>query len=1004
MRWFVIRFRLMLLFVPAAPLLFAQQAITQIEMAEGALQKHDDSRAFTLMVNAMKQARASRQTALYLRAANSMARLALHRDVQYDSAFALLREAARSVAFSRSDTALAALYYHLATFYKNDYHAEEAIRFYNQSASIYEQSGNALLKAAGCYHGLGDVYKYTVFNFQLAEEYYERALDIREKLHFSDTVILYRNYYNLAATNRSQQDYEKALSYGTVAVGLSDRMHDVERQEFANSMMGNIYRDMGNSREAIHSYEVALKLNQISGNTNARASHFQNLGETMFNDSLYNDALRFYAKAEALFKVSKDRDERLFLHMLNNKARAYSQKGDHADFERTVQQLFGELNRTKRARSKEAADTYLMIAEHYARQEKYYTAVDQCQLALIASVPQFQSMDPADNPTVTMIGTSFSAGEILAKKGEYLSRLYRATRRDNYLRAALSCLYLAEQLLSEERNTLDTEDAKWAFLDTKYTVYESIIASLYESWKQRPSDEALTQAYQFFERSKARSLADALAAAEHARLIGSDDSLMRVHARLRAEELTIENRISDLAAKGNRHGEIAQLRTQLVALDRRLQECAKGIEQNYPGYFNAKYGQVLRPLADVQAIAGDEHRVLIEYFWGAEWVYGLGISADTLIFKRVGKSDSVSRAIAALLTHLHTDRQGPRDETFQSFVTSAHALYGMLVQPFEGMLGTASLQVIPDGAIGQVPFDILLPRRPDHSGVNYRSLKYLLKDRAIGYAYSAVMLRPPSEGIVSNPSLLAVGFTGGKPERALNDHVNDLQEIEGAEKELEALSRRFRNGRFLRDNEATESNFKAMSPSYDIIHLAIHGRGDQSSNFSASLFFRTSADTLDDGIFHAYELYGLKLKAMMAVLTACESGIGRDYRGEGMISMASAFTSAGCENTLMSLWKVNDQASISLMDDFYQLLLTGLPIDEALQKAKLNYLEHSDEITADPKSWAPLVAYGSLHQVFRTDNRRPYLILVLAIGALIAGGTFYALRRSRYNGGSRSPL
>ena len=98
----------------------------------------------------------------------------------------------------------------------------------------------------------------------------------------------------------------------------------------------------------------------------------------------------------------------------------------------------------------------------------------------------------------------------------------------------------------------------------------------------------------------------------------------------------------------------------------------------------------------------------------------------------------------------------------------------------------------------------------------------------------------------------------------------------------------------------------------------------------------------------------------MAVLTACESGLGKGYKGEGMMSMASAFTYSGCENILMSLWKVNDQASKYLMDDFYGQLLEGVTIDDALRPAKLRYLERADELTADPKIWAPLVAYGTV--------------------------------------------
>lgn len=983
---------------------FAQDASELLKEGEMALNGGKPDRAFVIMSRAMVEARTHRQTNMFLRAANGVARLGLDKKVNYDSAFALTKEAVRAVAFSARDTSLATLYYLLARFHKAEYEADEAIRYFSQAASIYERVEPGSLKAASCYHGLGDVYKFTVFNFQLAEEYYERALGIREKQHFTDTIALFNNYYGLAATNRSQDDFEKAVSYGTVALTLS-RSLNIVRQEFAQSMIANIYRDMRNPEEAKRSYEEALRLNNTSGNAMARASHYQNLAETMLDDYSYDEALRYLVEAEKVYRFMDMKDERLFLHMLSLKAEAWSGKGDSSHFEQTMSSMFVALKETGRERSAEAGNAHLLIAEHYGRRGKYYSAVQQCQLALVASIPRFTSLNTKDNPTVQMIGTDFNAGEILARKGEYLSRLYRATKRSSYLKETLTCLFLAEQLLSVERSTLDTEEAKWAYLDTKYTVYESIIASLYESWIDDGDPGVLTQAYQYFERSKARSLSDALEAAERSRAIGADDSLLRVHGALKADVFITENRISDLTARGNQQVQIAQLREQLVSLDRRLQECREAIEDKYPGYFNAKYGQELNPLPDVQAMTRDENRVVLEYFWGSEWLYALGISGDSVVFERIGRSDSVEHVIDKLLVHLHEEHSSASREVFQSFVTSAHTLYGLLVKPFESLIGTSSLQVIPDGAVNLVPFEILVQESPAGSTVDYRRLDYVLRHRAVGYAYSIPMIRSAPRHTVSRPTFLAVGFTGGQRERAADDDMRALEEIEGSELELDALSARFRNGRFLRDQEATESNFKTLSPGYDIIHLAIHGRGERTSNFSSRLYFRSRYDSLDDGVFHAYELYSMKLKAMMAVLSACESGIGKDYRGEGMISMASAFASAGCENTLMSLWKVNDQASITLMDDFYQVLLRGERIDEALRKAKLSYLEHSDEISADPKTWAPLVAYGSLHQVFETDRRSPFIILVLAIVVLVVAGVIYYRRRKRYKlGGSRSPL
>jgi CHAT domain-containing protein len=317
-------------------------------------------------------------------------------------------------------------------------------------------------------------------------------------------------------------------------------------------------------------------------------------------------------------------------------------------------------------------------------------------------------------------------------------------------------------------------------------------------------------------------------------------------------------------------------------------------------------------------------------------------------------------------------------------------LHEKFIKPFSSVIeGHQRILIIPDGPLNQIPFEVLLRENHSTKKVDYRSLQYLVKSYAIGYAYSSVMVMRDDEKIVRKPSLLAVGFTGGSRLRAPQP---ELEEIAGAEEELEALAKRFKSGKFLVGSEATEANFKTLSPQYDIIHLAIHGRGDIKSTFSSSLYFRTKYDSIDDGELHDYELYGLKLKAMMAVLSACESGLGRDYKGEGMISMASAFTYSGCSNILMSLWKVNDKASTLLTDDFYGHLLDGKVIDDALRQSKLDYLERSDELTADPKVWAPLVAYGSLEAIFPESNSN-MLIYGVASLALLATIVFLFRRR-----------
>ncbi|MBA4056803.1 MAG: hypothetical protein C0490_18965, partial [Marivirga sp.] len=457
--------------------------------------------------------------------------------------------------------------------------------------------------------------------------------------------------------------------------------------------------------------------------------------------------------------------------------------------------------------------------------------------------------------------------------------------------------------------------------------------------------------------------------------ISNQDSLFNLHAALKRKQLSAQDKLSIELEKTNDSENIKKLREEIVILDRNIQDCKLSIEEKHPGYFNVKYGYKPPVLQDVKNLMRQQEQVLIEYFWGTKWVYVLGVGKDEILFKRIGKPDSIKAIISSMLLHLEEEHSSINKEAFELYTSRAHHLYELLVDPVKSILPVEGrIQIIPDGSICQVPFEILLEEKAENDAVNYHSLKYMIKSYTIGYAYSSSKLVDKSRKPVRRPSVLAVGFTGGQRLRAVDSKLDELQ---GVEQELDALAKRFNKGKFLVGKEATEANFKALSPGFDIIHLAIHGKGDIERNYSASLFFRSKYDSLDDGELHAYELYGLKLKALLAVLSACESGLGKGYKGEGMISMASAFTYSGCENILMSLWKVNDQASIILMDDFYSELLEGKTIDEALRQAKLNYLMTADELTADPKVWAPLVAYGSLDQVFQKDRSKTYTAISL---------------------------
>jgi len=167
--------------------------------------------------------------------------------------------------------------------------------------------------------------------------------------------------------------------------------------------------------------------------------------------------------------------------------------------------------------------------------------------------------------------------------------------------------------------------------------------------------------------------------------------------------------------------------------------------------------------------------------------------------------------------------------------------------------------------------------------------------------------------------------------------------------------------------------------------LPFLGIADEENYLNSKLVFREEVDSVNDGFLYAPELYNLDLQqAKLAVLSACESGIGKNFRGEGTYSMARGFAYAGVPSIVMSLWKVDDMMTADLMGSFYKNLAGGKPIHKSLREAKLSFIENTDEYGAHPANWAAFVPMGNMEvKIKRKTNPVFYIGLVLAIITLL---------------------
>lgn len=157
---------------------------------------------------------------------------------------------------------------------------------------------------------------------------------------------------------------------------------------------------------------------------------------------------------------------------------------------------------------------------------------------------------------------------------------------------------------------------------------------------------------------------------------------------------------------------------------------------------------------------------------------------------------------------------------------------------------------------------------------------------------------------------------------------------------------------------------------------------------SALIFTRQNDSTAY--FLRAADLYGLALNADMAVLSACNTGTGLVERGEGVRSLARAFSAAGCPSLIASLWNASDKSTKEILVDFYKNLKKGQTKAEAMRRAKLTYLENAPPTYQAPYYWSHLNVIGESGplEVLNVPLWRKYWY-VLAVVLAVSGGLFY---------------
>jgi CHAT domain-containing protein len=527
------------------------------------------------------------------------------------------------------------------------------------------------------------------------------------------------------------------------------------------------------------------------------------------------------------------------------------------------------------------------------------------------------------------------------------------------------------------------------------------------------------EAFRINEQSRARSLLDMLSETNAAITEGVPAELLK----RKQENFDRQQDIADILTGINISTEEmkkkpAELDAELEKLQAEYEEIENQIRTASPRYATLTANKPMT-LAEVQQNVLDDQTVLVEYALQTDESYLFAVSKGAVsLFKLPARAnvDKLASDLRAQLIPAKLQRRivgidvaeanrgfgiaSSAPEDAAPFVAASNALYKAVLEPAAGVLGEKRLMIVADGALNYVPFEVLL--KSADAG-DFSSLGYLIKTNEVVYAPSASVVgaikqqRTKATGrsmlIIADPvfnSNDARAKKGTTPaagdaevrglgiQASLTDVAGTttpaapgaameglpLARLNGTRLEADQISKLAKSSGgqadVWLDLDANEDNVVTRDMSkYRIIHVATHGLLNAERPQFTGVVLSLVGNKTHDGFVRTDEVFNLRLGSPLVMLSACETGLGKEKRGEGVMGLTRAFMYAGAPTVGVSLWSVADKSTADLMTDFYKRLLTAgdtTTSSSALRGAQLAMI--AGKKYSAPFFWAPFVLVG----------------------------------------------
>jgi CHAT domain-containing protein len=743
----------------------------------------------------------------------------------------------------------------------------------------------------------------------------------------------------------SVSEYQRALDRATESLAVCRAAKHRWEEAWAWWELGFAYWALGESERSLRASNESLRLWQELNEISRQANTLISIGLVYTQIGANAQALETFQRALAVMRAVGNRGAEAFA--LHDIGYAQFALGDLESAQESLEQSLRVC--------REVQDRF---TEPYAHQSLglVYEArglPERALLSLERALRLAQGLEFRDLQSTVLTAMA----RIDTARGD----LQRARERIE------SAIDLSESV----RGALDRESARAGYLaarQDKYKTYRDVLLALHAANPDRGFD---AMAFDASERGRARSLLDAVA---EARLDVRDD----LPEDLRTREQGLADELLGLQGQLRASSKRSDVERRLGEAEERWESLLGEIRRRSPRYAALRYPKPLSIKEVRQQL--DDASALVSFSVDSPGVLVFVVARDGLRIERLAVTAS---AVSEQVENFVGLMARSEDDSFSSL---ADRLYVDLIEPWRQSLpdGIRKLIILPDGALHSLPFEAL--RRPGEPP------RRLLDDFSISYAPSATIHfrlgSPAGARPADAASLLVIGdpavSEAVRRRAASGDEAFEMAPLPYAAVEAREV---FRFGgprsRILLGSDATEKHTKEASlEQFGGLHFATHGFLSQRFPSRSSLLL--SADGKDEGFLTAREIYRLKLKSELVVLSSCQSARGKILAGEGVRGLAQAFFHAGARSVVASLWDVSDRHTADLMAAFYRHMARGEPKADALRAAKRDMLARNSRLA--PRYWAPFVLLGD--STGGVPLRRPrstegWVIAGAALGVLL---------------------